>query len=142
MIRLAHPIFVHATITFLVFGGLIESYGTFRRRERASRFGGILTILGTLGLVPTIVAGFLAENALMLSAAGASAVDDHERFGLIVLGIFMPLLLVKGWGRGRPPESLRTVYAAGLLVGVAAALTTAYLGGVMVYELGVGVGAP
>lgn len=142
MLHLIHPVFVHATVSFLVVGGLIEAAGIGRRREAWERFGGALVVLGTLLLLPTIVAGFLAANSLALDPAGASAVDDHERLGLMVLGVFVPLLIAKAWGRGRAPARLRGAYAFGLLVGVGLTVAAAYEGGLMVYELGVGVRAP
>jgi uncharacterized membrane protein len=142
LLHLIHPVLVHATVAFLIVGGLVEAYGIVRRREGLERFGGALVVLGTVSLVPSIVAGFLAENSLTLSVAGGEAVDDHERLGLLVLGMFAPLLLMKAWGRGRPPERWRVLYAAGLIVGVGLAAAAAYEGGFMVYELGVGVAAP
>lgn len=142
MLHLIHPALVHATVAFLILGGLVEAYGIGRHHEAAARFGGALVVLGTVSLVPTIIAGFLAENTLTLSAAAADAVDDHERFGLLAFGVFVPLLLMKAWGRGRPPLRFRGLYAAGLVVGVVLVATAAYLGGLMVYALGVGVAAP
>jgi uncharacterized membrane protein len=142
VLHLIHPVFVHATVVFLIVGGLVESYGIWRRREGAERFGGTLVVIGTVSLIPTIVAGFLAANSLTLTAAGVEAVDDHERLGLLVLGVFVPLLLLKAWGRGRPPERWRGLYVAGLLVGIGLATAAAYVGGFMVYELGVGVAVP
>jgi len=142
VLHLIHPVLVHATVAFLVVGGLVEAYGIGRRREGAERFGGVLVVLGTVSLVPAIVAGFLAENSLTLSPPGGEAVADHERLGLLVFGVFVPLLLMKAWGRGRPPERWRGLYAAGLLVGVGLTAAAAYHGGLMVYELGVGVAAP
>ena len=142
MLHLIHPVFVHATVVFLIVGGFVEVYGIWRRSTAAQQFGGTLVVIGTVSLLPTIVAGFLAENSLTLTAAGAEAVDDHERLGLLVLGVFVPLLLLKAWGRGRPPERWRGLYAGGLLVGIGLAVAAAYVGGLMVYELGVGVAAP
>lgn len=142
VLHLVHPVLVHFTIAFLVVGGMSEAYGIARAREGAERFGGALVLLGTIALVPTIAAGFLAANSLPLAGPAESAVDDHERLGLIVLGIFVPLLVVKAWGRGRPPRTWRGLYAAGLIAGVAAAIATAYFGGLMVYRLGVGVAGP
>ncbi len=142
MLHLIHPAFVHATVTFLIVGGLVEAYGIGRRRASAERFGGTLVVLGTVSLVPSIVAGFLAENSLNLSVAAGEAVDDHERLGLLALGVFVPLLLMKAWGRGRPPERWVGLYVAGLIVGIGLAAATAYVGGVMVYGLGVGVATP
>lgn len=142
MLHLFHPVFVHATVAFLIVGGMVEAYGIGRRREAAERFGGVLVVLGTASLVPALVAGFLAENSLTLSPAGSEAVADHERLGLLVFGVFVPLLLMKAWGRGRPPEGWRGFYAAALLVGVGLTVAAAYHGGFMVYELGVGVASP
>jgi len=142
MLHLIHPVFVHATVAFLIVGGLLEAYGIGKRREATERFGGGLVVLGTASLLPAIVAGFLAENSLTLTPAGGEAVADHERLGLMVFGVFVPLLLMKAWGRGRPPENWRGLYAAGLLVGVGLTVAAAYHGGFMVYELGVGVAAP
>jgi uncharacterized membrane protein len=142
MLHLIHPALVHATVSFLIVGGLIEAYGVGRRRAAPEQFGGTLVLIGTALLLPTIVAGYLAQNSLALSAAAAEAVDDHERLGLLTLGVFIPLLVVRAWGRGRPPERLRGLYTAGLMVGVALAAAAAYAGGLMVYELGVGVTAP
>jgi uncharacterized membrane protein len=142
VLHLIHPALVHVTVAFLIAGGLVEAYGIGRHHEAATRFGGALVVLGTASLVPTIIAGFLAENVLTLSGGAVDAVDDHERFGLLAFGVFLPLLLLKAWGRGRPPQGLRGLYVAGLLVGVALVGTAAYLGGLMVYALGVGVAAP
>jgi uncharacterized membrane protein len=142
VLHLIHPALVHVTVAFLIVGGLAEAYGIGRNHEAAARFGGALVALGTASLVPTIIAGFLAENVLTLRGGSVDAVDDHERFGLLAFGVFLPLLLIKAWGRGRPPHRLRGLYVAGLVVGVALVATAAYLGGLMVYGLGVGVAAP
>jgi uncharacterized membrane protein len=142
VLHLIHPVFVHVTVVCLILGGLVEAYGIWKRREAAQQFGGTLVVIGTVSLLPTIAAGFLAENSLTLTAAGEAAVDRHERFGLLVLGVFVPLLLLKAWGRGKPPERWRGVYVTGLVIGIALAAATAYFGGFMVYELGVGVAVP
>lgn len=142
MLHLIHPVLVHVTVAFLLVGGMVEAYGLVWRRERAEQFGGVLVVLGTASLLPTIVAGFLAENSLTPSVAGGEAIDVHERLGLIVMGVFLPLLLMKAWGRGRVPDRWRSLYVAGLIVGIATTLGAAYLGGFMVYALGVGVAAP
>jgi uncharacterized membrane protein len=140
VLHLFHPALVHVTVAFLVVGGLVEAYGIARRSAASERFGLILVVAGTISLLPTLLAGFLAENSLTLTEAGAAAVDQHERYGIMVLGVFLPLLLVRAWGRGRLPDGARSLYAIGLLAGVLLTIFVAYLGGRMVYGLGVGVG--
>jgi len=140
LLHLFHPALVHLTVAFLVAGGTVEAIGLLRRRTVWEAMGTALVVAGTLALIPTLITGFLAENSLTLGEAGAAAVDQHERFGIMVLGVFLPLLLVRAWGRGRVPDRARGLYAAGLLAGVALTIVVAFLGGRMVYELGVGVG--
>jgi uncharacterized membrane protein len=140
VLHLFHPALVHVTVAFLVTGGLVEAYGIAKRRATSERFGMILVVAGTVSLLPTLLAGFLAENSLTLTEAGTAAVDQHERYGIMVLGVFLPLLLVRAWGRGRVPDGARVFYAFGLVAGVLLTILVAYLGGRMVYGLGVGVG--
>jgi uncharacterized membrane protein len=138
-LHLFHPAIVHVTVAFLTVGGLVEAFGIVRRRDAVERFGMVLVVAGTVALLPTLATGFLAQNVLTLTPAAAEAVDRHERFGIMVLGVFLPLMLVRAWGRGRVPDGARTLYAAGLLLGVALTVVVAFLGGRMVYGLGVGV---
>ena len=139
MLHLIHPALVHATIVFLVVGGSVEAAGLLLRRESLERFGSLLNLLGVASLVPTIAAGYLAQNTIAVEEAASPWLLRHERFALIVLGVFLGLLVVRAWGRGRSPEGGRVAYAAGLLAGVILAVVTAYLGGTLVYAFGVGV---
>ena len=109
------------------------------RREAAARFGGVLTIAGMAALVPTIVAGYLAANALSVDGERLTALDRHESFGLMLLAVCLALALARAWMRGRIEGRARVPYAIGLWVLVALAATTALLGGRLVYGLGVGV---
>jgi uncharacterized membrane protein len=139
VLHLFHPALVHITVAFLVTGGIIEAFGLMRRRDNAERFGSTLVIAGTFSLLPTMLAGFLASNSLTLSEAALAAVDRHERFGIMTLGVFLPLLIVRAWGRGTVPGGARTYYTAGLALGVALTVFVAFLGGRLVYVFGVGV---
>jgi uncharacterized membrane protein len=139
-LHLLHPALVHFTIAFLVVGPLLESWGVLARREAAARAGSGLTIAGMAVLVPTIVAGYLAANALTVEGEAHAALDRHESFGLMLLGVCLALALARAWMRGKIEGGARVPYAIGLWVVVALAGTTALLGGRLVYGLGVGVG--
>lgn len=140
MLHLVHPVLVHFTVAFLVTGGLCEAFGIFRGNERVERFGGALVVIGALVLVPTVATGFLAQNTITPPPGSTPALEQHERFAIIALGVFLVTMLWKGWDRGRVRESNRAMYAVLLLVAVAVLLWVAYLGGRLVYEFGVGVG--
>lgn len=138
--HLIHPALLHFSVAFLVIGGLAEAWGLFAGRERAVWFGGVMVLFGTVSLVPTTVSGFLAINSLTLGPEANAAADIHERIGIAILGLFLVLLMWKGWHRGTIPAAQRTSYAVVLLAGVALVVYGAMLGGRLVYVHGVGVG--
>lgn len=140
MLHLFHPALVHVSVAFLVLGGLCETYGIVRRNPTIARFGEVLVPLGTLSLLPTVVTGFLAANSLTVPPAAEGLLELHERVGLTVLGLFIVLALWKAWDGGEIRESHRHAYALTLLGGVALVAYGAFLGGLMVYREGVGVG--
>ncbi len=140
MLHLFHPALVHFAVAFLIVGGATEAIGILARREAAERFGGALTLVGTGALLPTIVAGYLAENTLSPPPAAVATLEAHERVALVLLATFLIALLWKAWDRGRVREELRPFYAAWLLFGVGLTAAAAFLGGELVYLHGLGVG--
>ena len=139
MLHLIHPALVHVTVAFLGVGGILEAVGILARSERAERSGTLLTLIGTASLLPTVAAGFLAENTIDVAASALPWLDRHERFAIILLGVVLCLLVTRAWGHGRVAASARTIYAAALLLAVALMLVTAFFGGLLVYGFGVGI---
>ena len=140
MWHLLHPAFVHFSIALLILGGSWEAWGQISRRDSAIRSGGVLTIVGTLSLLPTIVSGYLAANTVAVPEQARRVFDMHETNGWVVLGLFVALLFWKGWHRGRVSSSQSRLYGLALLLGVALVVFGATLGGELVYVYGVGVG--
>jgi len=139
-LHLIHAALVHVPVAFLVIGGLVEAAALLGRRPGAARFGGALVLVGAIALVPTIVAGLVAENVAVVSAEAHDTLEAHERNAWFLLGAVVALVAWKAWHRGQVPERLRVLYALGLLVTVALVLWGAWLGGELVYGYGVGVG--
>ena len=139
MLHLIHPILVHFSVALLVVGASSEAWGLLRRSERPHSFGAALVLAGTISLVPTIAAGFLAVNSVSLTSWSEPVAGRHEQTGLLVLAAFLASQFWKGWVGGRIPESQRVAYAALLIAGVALVVYGAFLGGELVYVHGVGV---
>jgi len=139
LLHLVHPVFVHFSAAFLVAGAIVEALAIFAGRERIERFGAVLVLAGTVSLVPTVAAGYLAQNVLDVPAGAGDLLWRHERVGLGILAVFLASQLWKAWFRGRVPVGQRTLYACVVLLGAALVAYGAFLGGEMVYGLGVGV---
>lgn len=133
-----HPFFVHFSVAFLVSGAFLEVWGAARRTE--PRLASPLVVAGTVSLIATLASGYLAANAVLLPDEARPLLAAHERNGWFVLAVFVSGLFGRAWvGRPlRPAE--RGLYAAWLAFGAALALRSAWYGGRMVYEHGVGVG--
>jgi len=140
MAFLLHPALVHFSVAFLITGGACEACGIFLGRVNLEKFGGRLVMAGAVSLVPTIVAGYVARNGVGESSeAMTAAMDLHERVGLVLLGVFGLAILWRAWGQGQIPAGHRRVYAVWLILGIAVAAYTAWLGGGLVYIFGAGV---
>jgi uncharacterized membrane protein len=139
MLHLFHPAMVHFSVAFLIVGGAGEAWGMLAGRQRLARFSGVLVVIGTLSLIPTIVTGYLAANTVGLGDDARPVLDAHERNGIFLLGVFVAALFWKGWNRGEIPRAQRPWHAILLLVGVLLAVYSALLGGDLVYNKAVGV---
>jgi len=139
MMHLFHPAVVHFSIALLVLGGLWEAWGQLTGGATSIRRGGIMTIVGTLTLLPTLVTGYLAANSVPVPDSAKTAFSLHELNGWVVAALFVGLLFWKGWYRGSVPESQQRFYAVALLLGVLLVCYGALLGGDLVFMHGVGV---
>lgn len=139
MLHLLHPKFVHFAVAFLLAGSVAEAFGIFGRRAALERFGGVLVLLGTVALLPTLTSGFVAHNSLDPPAAAELPIARHEKLALVTFAVYLVAVLWKAWDGGRVRESARPLYAMWILGAAATLAATAWIGGHLVYGLGVGV---
>jgi uncharacterized membrane protein len=139
MLHLLHPVFVHASVAFLVVGGAIEAIALLGGRASAARFGNALVLIGIASLLPTIATGYLAANTVAVPEGARDLLWAHERNGWLVLGLFVAGLFWKAWNRGVLPAGQQKVYAVLMLLAIAFVLYSAWLGAEMVYGQGIGV---
>ena len=146
-----HAVAVHWPIALVVFAVAVDLAALVRGRPAWHGYAWITHAVGTVGAGVAVVTGNLAAAAYR-QAPAAAAVQDHEDWATVA---FL-LCLVTALGRlpgvlrdrragatgrsGHPPQSPHlwiavAVVAAGLL------LAAGHRGGILVYELGVGVSA-
>ena len=142
VLHLFHPALVHFSVALLVCGAVAEGLGIATSRERLERTGAAAVVAGTLSLLPTIAAGYLAANSVSVPDAARALLERHERLGLAVLAVFSASQLLKAWWGGRPAGAPRVIYAALLAIGLLLVVWVAFLGGDLVYSNGIGVERP
>ncbi len=134
-----HPRFVHFPIALLLVGTAALAFGLWRGRERWLSYGRISLLFGWLGVLAAMATGLIDQSRAPQTAAIAAVINQHITAGialLIVFGLalYWPLRDKKLFA-GRIPWP----YLALLLAGVALVFLEGFLGGKLVYQLGVGV---
>lgn len=132
-----HPALVHFPIAFLLGAVAVDLYARLKPGESLTRVAAGLYVAGTAGGVPAILAGLVAF--FTVPHAGGRAHDLmywHPGVSAASLGLFAAVAVRRWRLRSAPART-----GAFVLALLASALLAAggFLGGYMVYHLGVGV---
>ena len=145
-----HPIFVHFPVALTLCGTALLAYGGLRGHADARRAGLMVLVLGGLLVIPTYITGQVARAVLEDSSAferDLPLLDTHEDMGLASLGVLLALGIVAGIAlakegtakddqKPKPWALLALALAACALIAL-----TAFYGGRLVFEHGIGVRA-
>ena len=129
-----HPAVVHAPLALLPTATVADLIAVATGDKSWAKVGRRLWVAGTLSALFSGVAGLAASQEVKLQEPRARDMVFLHGLGnaLITVGAIGVTL----WRRGRPPSVGQCAVG---LVANAAAVYTATLGGMMVYELGVGI---
>jgi len=142
-----HPMLVHFPVALTLAGTGVLAWGTLRGNVHAVKSAFLILVLAGALAVPTYITGQVARAVLEDSGTfdrDPVLADRHEDMGLytmavlVSLGVFSGLAFRKGAQfHARPWPHLVLALAACAMV-----VATAWLGGRLVFEQGVGVRAP
>lgn len=136
-----HPLLVHFPIAFLFTFLVFDIIGSLLRNQECRRFAGWLLYLGSASAVLTVAAGFQAAATVAHSDAVHPIMMQHKNYALAITSLAILLSL---W---RFVVSARFGVMANILYLTLAAIMCftlslgADLGGLMVYQHGIGVAA-
>jgi uncharacterized membrane protein len=136
-----HPRFVHFPVALLATGSVLALvYLLGWRRPALPTAAWVMLLLGWLGVFPAVISGLIDRNAAPDDPAVLAALNPHIAAGFGLLLVYGLLL----YERLRNPAVLdkphrRLWLLALLLAGLALLVVEGWLGGKLVYELGVGV---
>ena len=142
-LELLHPLFVHFPVALTLVGAAFLAYGTLRDKAQALPAGFLVLMVSGAMIIPTYITGQVARAVLEDSAAferDLPLLDTHEDLGLasfaliVSLGILSGLALSKGKEGAKPWAPLLLALAASALIAL-----TAFYGGRLVFEHGIGV---
>ena len=135
-----HPRFVHFPIALSLVGVLFIALGLIRHRERWIGFGQFSLFLGWLGVIAAIVTGLIDQSRAPDDAVVKAVINQHITAGIALLiavglALYWPLRNKRLLSDGRAAWG----YLALLLIIAALVFVEGWLGGKLVYQLGVGV---
>lgn len=143
-----HPIFVHFPVALTLCGTGLLAFGVLRGHAGVRRAGLLVLVLGGVLVIPTYITGQVARAVLEDAPAferDLPLLDTHEDMGLASLGLLLALGIVAGIAlakEGTAVEDEKAKPWAMLALALAACaliVLTAFYGGRLVFEHGIGV---
>ena len=142
-----HPMLVHFPIVFFISATLIFLVLTLKSEDLAARE--CLQLTGTaalaIGLLIACLAAFFGDIALDAAVAkgfAAPPLERHEEMAMVTLAVFSLLTgvaMVAIWKKIPLAHRRAWCFLAVAVIGIVLLLVTAYLGGELVYGIGVNV---
>jgi uncharacterized membrane protein len=129
-----HPAVVHFPITLLPLSLGADALGRLTRSRSLLEIGRMTMPLAAAGAAVAGIFGLIAQEVVQTDDEGAEMLATHRTLNLGLIAM-TAAMAVKRFGQKKPDDAYLAVGAAGL----AAMFYSAYLGGQMVYDLGVGV---
>lgn len=138
-----HPRLVHFPIALGLVGVGCIAWGLLRGQDRWTGYGRTSMFLGWLGMLLAALSGLIDQSRAPDTPAVTGAINQHITVGICLivvfgLALYWPLRNRKLW----QPSGARWAYLALLAAGAGLLLWDAWLGGQLVYHLGVGVARP
>jgi len=135
-----HPIVVHFPIALLLVGFAVDLAGLLLKRDWLARAALLLLILGSLGAVAARQAGKAEEESIVKTPAIEAAIETHEESGNFTMWFFAGITVVRAalTGLKKFTPAMGWIFVVIWAVGAALLVRTAYYGGELVYQHGVG----
>jgi len=142
-----HPIVIHFPIVFFLTLAALDIVASLRGHSITGRsaVGNASAGLAVLSAVTAIAAFLLGDEALEIAEAGgfsSEIAEIHETLGMVVAALFSVWAVVRAylWLKDKDVQGgLKWLILVIETGGAALVVTTAYFGGILVYELGVNV---
>ena len=134
-----HPLIVHFPIAFLTTFFLLELVGVALRKENLRQTASWMLYFGAAGALGAVAAGLLAEDTVPHGEAVHEIMEWHGRLGIsvAVLASILAAWRLIAKGNFSPMAKALHLYVAALML--TCLFFGADLGGLMVYQHGVGV---
>ncbi len=141
-LELIHPMLVHFPIALLLIGSFLRLAAFFYRKtyryRTALNTSWLILLIGLFFGILTIITGEIAEDIVRSHLLNPRILDYHMTCAYITAFLFL-LALILDWMAHRYKKHFTAIYSLLYWLGALTLLTTAALGGSLVYEQGAAV---
>jgi uncharacterized membrane protein len=142
-----HPLLVHFPIVLLLLAAVALALVQFKGENLAghdclARVGAVALLAGTSIALLAAFFGDIALDAAVASGFPEAPLELHEDFAITTIIVFIILsltMLYTVWKKTVVTGTRGWLFLAAMAAGVVLLIVTAYLGGHLVYDLGVNV---
>ncbi len=139
-----HSLVIHFPIAFLILYMFLEILNVFVKNIQLKKYSLLLLFLGVVGGIASVLTGNHAfqvlNNNAQITQVHFMVVDKHELFASITVWYFLAILIFQFYMFIKKKNESRIGYLFVILVAIGVILLykTARLGGVLVYDFGIG----
>jgi uncharacterized membrane protein len=134
-----HPFLVHFPIALYLTGLFLDLLGVVRRDPAPLRAGWYLLAASCMGCILAVGSGLLAKGAVDVRGPALESFALHEQLALATGAGVCLLFYWRLTYRGDIPVSHRNLYLLAALITAGLMVSTGLLGGILVFEHGIGV---
>ena len=136
-----HPLIIHFPIVILIMGFLADIFGLIRNNEFAKKLGCLCLVAGTGAIGLAALTGWLGHKTVAHADSTYTLIEQHQELGFVALGLFSLLTIWRFKTNWQWPDkkSVLTMMIVLQLAGVSVMIRGAHLGGLLVFQHGVGV---
>jgi uncharacterized membrane protein len=133
-----HPIIVDFAVALLVVSVAFDVLAAVVEERDLRVVSWWCLMIGTVAAALSVLSGYVAAGIAGTEPEVLDTIHLHRNLGITTLACFATCALWRIRVPGSFPTRYRDAYWAVTAVGLAALIVTAYLGGVLVFRLGVG----
>ncbi|MEM7346379.1 MAG: DUF2231 domain-containing protein [Chloroflexota bacterium] len=133
-----HPLTVHFPIAFYLLGAFLTVGYLWKGHKEVETFAYWSFVLSWVATIVASLVGVIDQNQLELSDPRRSQVNPHITAGVSLL-IINGVLIYMRFRWDDVLTRYRYSYLGVMILGIVAVVSTAWLGGELVYKLGIGV---
>lgn len=134
-----HPFLVHFPIALYLTGLFLDLLGVVRRDPAPVRAGWYLLVASCIACLMAVGSGLLAKGDVDVHGPALESLGLHEQLAFATSAAVGLLFYWRLRSRGDLPASRRSLYLLAALLTAGLMVSTGLLGGILVFEHGIGV---